>query len=100
MKGGDNMHGNDKNLEIEKSKTISILFLTTLSIAIIIMGVLFSVYSLLYSISFTVLNNSVHGVVFGLMVIYLGFKYFFSVKKLKIEVYKPTSGFSFNNFKK
>lgn len=94
------MHGNDRNLEIERSKTLSILFLTVLSIAIITMGFVFSVYSVLYSISFTVLNNSVHGVVFGLMVIYLGLKYFFSVKKLKIEVYKPTSRFSFNNFKK
>jgi polyferredoxin len=100
MKGGEFMHGNDRNLEIERSKTLSILFLTVLSIAIITMGLVFSVYSVLYSISFTVLNNSVHGVVFGLMVIYLGLKYFFSVKKLKIEVYKPTSRFSFNNFKK
>ncbi len=89
-----------KNQPIDRSKTISILFLTILSIAIIITGFLFSLYSVFFDISFLLLNSPVSGVVFGLMVIYLGLRYFFSVQKLKIEVYKSTSSFSFINFKK
>jgi hypothetical protein len=98
--GVENMHGIEKTQEVEKNKKLSIWFLTAFSIAIILMGSCFSVYSVLYGIQFTVLNNPVHGVVFGLLVIYLGFRYFFAVRKLRVEVYKPTSSFSFQNFKK
>ena len=94
------MHGNEKTQEVGRNKKLVILFLTIFSIAIILMGSLFCVYSVLYGIQFTVLNNPVHGVVFGLLVIYLGFRYFFAVRNLKVEVYKPTSSFSLRNFKK
>ena len=94
------MHGNNKTQMVAKNKRLSILALTVFSVVIIFTGSLFCIYSMVYGIRFTVLNNPVHGVVFGLLVIYLGFRYFFAVRKLKVEVYKPTSNFSFRNFLK
>lgn len=94
------MHGHEKTQEVAGNKKLVILLLTIFSIVIILMGSFFCVYSVLDNIQFTVLNNPVHGVVFGLLVVYLGFRYFFAVRKLKVEVYKPTSSFSFGNFKK
>ena len=89
------MHGNNKTQIVAENKRLSILALTVFSIVIIFTGSLFCIYSMVYGIRFTVLNNPVHGVVFGLLVIYLGFRYFFAVRKLKVEVYKPTSNFFF-----
>ena len=40
-----------------------------------------------------VLNSQIPGVVFGLLVMYLGIRYYFSVGRLKEEVYKSTSEF-------
>ena len=85
---------------IEKNKIISMFILFALSIAIIISGAFFIIYSLYYNISFKVINTYVSGVFFGLAVLYLGIRYFMSVQKLKKEVYKPSSRFSWNNFKK
>ncbi len=94
------MHGYEKNQEVARNKKLVILFLTISSIVIILMGSIYCAYSVYYNIQFTVFNNPVHGVVFGLMVVFLGFRYFFAVRKLKVEVYRPTSSFSFSNFKK
>jgi len=39
------------------------------------------------------------GVVFGMVILFLGIRYFLSLSKLKDEVYK-SSGFSWSNFKR
>ncbi len=82
----------------QKAISISVLFATT--IIIMFLGIIFSVFSLINDVSLKVLNTSVHGVFFGLIVFYLGIRYYFTVKKLKTEVYKNTSNFSWENFKK
>ena len=97
-RGGGKLHGNSKTQTVARNKKLVIFALTVFSVVIIFTGSLFCIYSMVYGIRFTVLNNPVHGVVFGLLVIYLGFRYFFAVRKLKVEVYKPTSDFSFRNF--
>ena len=85
---------------VEGSKVSSIIFLYSMSIVIIILGIAFSVYSFVYDVHFTVLTSSIHGAIFGLIVVFLGTRYFISVNKLKKEVYKATSKFSLNNFRK
>jgi len=80
-----------------KVASIAVLFIT--SLLIIILGAAFSVYSILYNISFLVLNSEIHGMVFGVVIVFLGVRYFLSVQKLKAEVYKGTSRFSWSNFK-
>lgn len=85
-------------VEMKKKVMISVLFI--FACAICISGVFFSVYSLLNRITFQVINAQVPGVLFGLAVLYLGIRYLISLNNLRKEVYKPTSRFSWDNFKK
>ena len=94
MKGQIDVSTNFK----QKAIIISLLYATT--IIIVLLGVFFIVYSIVNNVSFKVINSSVHGGVFGLVVAYLGARYFLSVSKLKAELYKSTSRFSWSNFKK
>ena len=82
----------------KKLTVIAVLYVT--SMIIMVLGVFFGVYSVLNSIYFNVINSRIHGLVFGLIVAYLGFRYFLQVRKLEGEVLKPTSNFSWENFKK
>lgn len=84
----------------DRGKLYSIMLLFMMSSVIIILGVTFSIYSLLNDVGFTVLNSRIHGSVFGLVVVFLGVRYFLSVRKLKTEVYKTESRFSWSNFRK
>jgi len=86
-----------QTVDTTKVASIAILFIT--SLAIIVLGAVFSVYSVLNSISFTVMSSQIHGAVFGVVIAFLGARYFASVLKLKSEVYKDTSRFSWSNFK-
>lgn len=84
---------------VETKKIASITILSIMAMLIILFGVTFSAYSLLFNISFSVMNSSIHGAVFGVVITFLGVRYFLSVLKLKKEVYKSSSQFSWNNFK-
>jgi len=86
--------------EKKAAKIIIVTFLYLISIMILVSGLGYSVYSLLADTSFTVFGTSVHGFVFGLLVFYLGLRYFLSVRKLKDELYKSSSVFSWKNFSK
>lgn len=85
---------------VEKSKVVIIMFLYFGSIAIILSGIIFGILSLINNINFTVLSSQVHGGVFALVVAFLGIRYFLSINKLKKEVYKTSSKFSWSNFKR
>lgn len=85
---------------VEKKKVILITVLFGISVIIILSGSFFIVFSLINHISFTVMNSKIHGAIFGLLVSYFGVRNFLSVKKLKAEVYKSSSRFSWSNFKK
>lgn len=85
---------------VEKKKIIAIVTLSITSIIIMLLGISFSIYSLINDVSFSVLNSNVHGAVFGGVSIFLGLRYFLSVMKLKAEVYKSSSKFSWSNFKR
>ncbi len=81
-------------------KKVIIFGLFLLSGAICLSGIIFGVYSWIYNLSFKVINTNVSGIIFGLVVAYLGLRYFMSVFKLKNELFKSTSVFSWSNFKK
>lgn len=80
-------------------KIVIMYTLFAATIIIMLLGISFSVFSLMNNVSFRVLNTSVHGAVFGVLVVYLGAKYFLSVNKFKTEFFKSTSQFSWDNFK-
>ncbi len=85
---------------VERKKVVAILILFVVSAAITLLGLSFSVYSAVNRVEFAMLQTKVPGTVFGLVVTFLGVRYFLAVRKLKTEVYKSTSRFSLSNFKK
>ena len=85
---------------VGKEKTLAIWSLYVASLVIILIGASFGVYSLVNNISIPVLTSQIPGVVFGVVIAFLGVRYFLSVRKLKAEVYKSTSTFSWSNFRK
>lgn len=84
---------------VDRTKIAPIAALFVTALLIVIAGVMFSIYSVVNNISFTVLNSQVHGAVWGVVIIFLGVRYLLSVQRLKSEVYKSTSTFSWSNFK-
>lgn len=85
---------------VRRKKRILIALLYAVAIAIILLGVAFCVYSAVNDVRLTVLTSSIPGLVFGLVVAFLGVRYVLSIQKLKAEVYRTTSDFSWSNFKK
>lgn len=86
--------------KVEKTKVLAISTLLITSIVITVLGTFLSIISIKNNISFTVFKSQVSGTIFGLVIIFLGIRYFFSVQKLKAEVYKATNKFSWSNFRK
>lgn len=92
------MKNQTKKTALERKKVIAIWILYVLSAFIILLGVLFSIFSFRNQVSFPVLHAQIPGAVFGLVAAFLGIRYLFSVRKLKAEVYKASSRFSWSNF--
>lgn len=82
------------------NKFLSIIALKITAAAISLVGATFAVVSIINNIHFYVFGSSIHGAIFGAVILFLGIRYFLSVNKLKKEVYKETSVFSWENFKK
>ena len=85
---------------VGKEKIIAIWTLYVASLGITLVGLSFGVYSLVNNISIPVLTSQIPGVVFGAVIAFLGVRYYLSVRKLKAQVYKSTSTFSWSNFRK
>ena len=89
------MNIDSRKTESETGKKVAIISLTTLAGAITSAGIILSIYSLINNVSFNVMNNPIHGLIFGVVITYLGMGYLKKKKKLKTELAKPTSHFSF-----
>ena len=85
---------------VGKEKKIAIWTLYAASLGITLIGLSFGAYSLANNISIPVLTSQIPGVVFGVVIAFLGVRYFLSARKLRDEVYKTTSTFSWSNFRK
>ena len=82
-----------------KSRVAMIVILYVMSIAIILLGAGFCAYSAINGVQMQVMSSTIPGVVFGLVILFLGVRYFMSLSKLRDEVMK-SSGFSWANFRK
>ncbi len=93
---------NNQNIGMtnDRRKTIIVYCLYLGTLIIVFLGFFFSAYSVLNDINFQVLSASVPGIVFGMMVAYLGLRYLFMVSDFKTEFYKSNEKFSWSNFKK
>lgn len=85
---------------VPKEKVILIAVLYVMACAIILFGAVFGVYCALNQIMLPVLTTQVPGFVFGMVIAFLGIRYLLSIQKLKEEVFKSTSTFSWSHFRK
>ncbi len=65
--------------------------------AIVLAGLGLVISSLVSGFSFAVMGNQVHGAVFGVVVGFLGVRYFMSVQRLAQQIDKTESRFSWSN---
>ncbi len=84
----------------ETNKLVSVVLLSAMAIAIILMGGSFAAYSFVNNVSLKVLSSNVHGSVFGVIITFLGVRYLLAVNKLKAELYSDSAKFSWRNFRK
>jgi hypothetical protein len=90
-----------KDVTYENRQKKIIIFLLYLgTVMIMFLGAFFGAYSVINKIELQVLSTKVPGVAFGLLVVYLGARYFFMVADFKTEFYKSREKFSWSNFKK
>jgi uncharacterized membrane protein len=82
----------------QKKFVLAVLWVT--SAAICLSGAFYSVYSAVLGISFPILNVQIPGFVFGIAVLYLGIRYMLMVLRLRKELRRTFSQFSWGNFKK
>ena len=83
-----------------KEKKVSITILAAFALAILVSGAAFTIYSLLTDLTLPVFGTEMPGLVFGLIIAYLGLRYIQSVSKLKQELAQSDESFSWKNFRK
>ena len=82
-----------------KGRVAMILVLYAMSVIIMLLGAGFCAYSAINSVQLQVMSSTIPGFVFGMVILFLGIRYFMSMSKLREEVMK-SSGFSWSNFRK
>ena len=82
-----------------KGKVAMIIILYVMSVLIMLLGAGFCAYSAINGVQMQVMTSTIPGFVFGMVILFLGIRYFMSLSKLRDEVMK-SSGFSWSNFRK
>ena len=82
-----------------KGKVVMLVILYIVSVLIMLLGAGYFVYCAINNVQMQVMSSTIPGFVFGMVVLFLGFRYFMSLSKLRAEVMK-SSGFSWSNFKR
>jgi hypothetical protein len=84
----------------DRQKKLIINSLYTGTFIIMFLGFFFSAYSVINNIYLKVLNVSVPGIIFGLLVVYFGLRYYFMVSTFKTELLKKNYSFQWSNFRR
>ena len=84
---------------VAKGKVAMIVILYVMSVLIMLLGAGFGIYSMITGAQMNVMSSEIPGFVFGMVILFLGVRYFMSLSKLREEVMK-SSGFSWSNFRK
>ena len=82
-----------------KGKVAMLVILYVLSVVIMLLGAGFCAYSAIHNVQMQVMSSTIPGFVFGMVILFLGIRYFMSLSKLREEVMK-SAGFSWENFRK
>jgi branched-subunit amino acid permease len=94
------MQSKTNSIPVDTKKRIIIAVLFFVACTVTASGLFFSIFSYINNITFQVINTQVSGIVFGVCVLYLGIRNIISLRGLRDELYKSTSRFSWDNFKK
>jgi hypothetical protein len=94
------MKAQENRQAVDRRKALAIGALFAASAAITLLGFAFCAVSAIHHVDFQVLGSEVPGAVFGVVIAFLGVRYFLSVRRLKAEVYKSEVHFSWSNFKR
>jgi hypothetical protein len=84
-KEGVNMNNQSYQKPLERENDYAIAVLHIASIIIMLLGIVVMIFSLVGNIIVPILNTHVQGALFGIPVVYLGFRYFSAVRELKKE---------------
>ena len=87
------------NSSMAKGKVVMLVILYVVSVLIMLLGAGFGIYSMITGSQLNVMSSTIPGFVFGMVIFFLGVRYFMSLSKLRAEVMK-SSGFSWSNFRK
>lgn len=79
---------------------VPMLVLGMISVMIVLSGVAFSIYSIIYKTSFQVLNADIPGYIFGAVAVFLGVRYIKAVIAFYKSIKNTGSVFSWRNFVK
>ncbi|MDP4092099.1 MAG: hypothetical protein Q8920_01930 [Bacillota bacterium] len=82
---------------MDKRSAYKVLFIT--AALIMLLGILFTIFGIVYQTSFGLVGSRIPSYVIGLVVLFLGFRYMKSLFKLKKRI-DPDSQFSWKNFSK
>lgn len=85
--------------DITREKRVVLRILYSLALAIVLMGTGYTVYCLCQHVSLLVLNASMPGAVFGIVIAFLGIRYLFAVQKLSVSLRDPKNTFSWQNYR-
>lgn len=77
------MKGSSPDVGLSDTRRLSLMILRSISFALIVLGILILLFSLVNNISYPVLGQRIHGSIWGIVIAFLGVRYFESVKQLR-----------------
>ncbi len=84
----------------EQHKRLIVYALYAGVLVILFLGLFFCAFSVMNNIHLQVLSASVPGIVFGLLVVYFGIRFYFQVTDFRTELMKNHYVFSWDNFRR
>lgn len=82
------------------NKRFAIILLVTIDILILISGIFLTISNYVNNIEYKIFNTTLPGFLLGVVVIFIGARYFRSILRMKKNIYSNNLSFSWGNFKK
>ncbi len=76
------MKGSLPDVGLAYTRGLSLMLLRFISFALIVMGILIFILSVINNVSYPVLGQRIHGSIWGSVIVFLGVRYFVSVNQL------------------
>ncbi|BCN31258.1 hypothetical protein [Anaeromicropila herbilytica] len=76
----------EREFKNKNGKAVAIFLLYISALMIMFSGAFYSFYSVINHITLKVISSEISGAVFGILVLYLGIRYYIAVLKLRVDV--------------